>query len=76
MPCALDTLPAGRCSVIDSVKWLGARQSWCPVGRRSGDGIPFLFLLMLLTRREGSWEEVFLVSSVNQETLGDVNGRE
>lgn len=37
--------------------------------RRGGTSIPSLSLLMLLTGREGSWEGVFLVFNVNQETL-------
>lgn len=39
-------------------------------GRKGGASILSLSLLMLLTGREGSWEGVFLVFSVNQETLG------
>ena len=38
-------------------------------GRRGEASIPSLSLLMILTGREGSWEEVFLVFNVNQETL-------
>ena len=38
-------------------------------GRRGGASIPSLSLLIILTGREGSWEEVFLVFNVNQETL-------
>lgn len=38
-------------------------------GRRGRASIPSLSLLIILTGREGSWEEVFLVFNVNQETL-------
>lgn len=46
------------------------RRAGAQFERRGGASIPSLFLLMLLTGREGSWEAVFLVFSVNQETRG------
>ena len=52
----------------ESLRWLGAQQSRAQF-RRGGASIPSLSLLMILTGREGSWEEVFLVFNVNKETL-------
>lgn len=53
----------------ESLRWLGASRAGAQFGRRGEASIPSLSLLMILTGREGSWEEVFLVFNVNQETL-------